>query len=246
MRTSLPQMTRIVQAIDESPKVRTLVLDADLEADPGQFVMAWLPGLDEKPFSLVRAKPVTLTIARVGPFSTALNAMSVGDRLWLRGPLGQPFTLPPSDVSGPVSRLLLIGGGYGVAPLHFLAECARTSGWAVDMVIGARTAADVIFVERFEALGVRVVIATDDGSRGERGVATDVAERLLDEAIYGAIYACGPEPMLEAVELLARRRALPAQLSYEQIMRCGFGVCGSCAREGWMVCSDGPVRHVTA
>jgi dihydroorotate dehydrogenase electron transfer subunit len=114
------------------------------------------------------------------------------------------------------------------------------------MVIGARTAADVIFIERFEVLGVNVVIATDDGSRGEPGVATDVAERLLDEASYGAIYACGPEPMLEAVEVLAWRRTLPAQLSYERVMRCGFGVCGSCAREGWTVCSDGPVRHVSA
>ena len=113
------------------------------------------------------------------------------------------------------------------------------------MVIGARTAADVIFAERFEALGVRVAITTDDGSMGQRGVATGAAERLLDEAGYGAIYACGPEPMLEAVERLARRRWLPAQLSYERYMRCGFGVCGSCAREGWLVCSDGPVRHVS-
>jgi dihydroorotate dehydrogenase electron transfer subunit len=246
MKTSLPRVARIVQAIDESAKVRTLVLDLYLEAAPGQFVMAWLPGVDEKPFSLVRAGPVTLTVARVGRFSTAIHTLGVGDRLWLRGPLGKPFTLPPAGALDDGSRLLLVGGGYGVAPLYFLAQCARASGWGVSMVIGARTAAGVIFVERFEALGVKVAIATDDGSRGGRGLATDVAERLLDKAGYGALYACGPEPMLEAVELLARRRALPAQLSYEGIMRCGFGVCGSCAREGWMVCRDGPVRHVSA
>jgi dihydroorotate dehydrogenase electron transfer subunit len=243
MKTSLPQMARIVELVDEGPKVRTLVLDLHLEADPGQFVMAWLPGLDEKPFSLVQAKPVTLTVARVGPFSMALHALSAGDRLWLRGPLGQPFTLPPIEATG--SRLLLIGGGYGVAPLHFLAECACTSGWEASMVIGAQTAADVIFAERFEALGVRVAITTDDGSLGAQGVATDAAERLLDEAIYRAIYACGPEPMLEAVERLARKWRLPAQLSYERYMRCGFGLCGSCARQGWLVCRDGPVRHVS-
>jgi hypothetical protein len=142
MKTSLPQVARILQAIDESPKVRTLVLDLHLEAAPGQFVMAWLPGVDEKPFSLVRAGPATLTVARVGPFSTAVHTLGVGDRLWLRGPLGQPFTLPRAGASGDGSRLLLVGGGYGVAPLYFLAECARTSGWAADMVIGARTAAD--------------------------------------------------------------------------------------------------------
>ena len=244
MKTSLPRMARIVKLIDEGPKVRTLVLDLRLEADPGQFVMAWLPGLDEKPFSLVRADPVTLTIARAGPFSSAIQALGTGERLWLRGPLGRPFTLPPSEPSGLRPPLLLVGGGYGVAPLHFVAERARLSGWTASMVIGARTAADVIFAGRFKALGVRVAITTDDGSMGQRSVATGAAERLLDEAVYGAIYACGPEPMLEAVELLARERRLPAQLSYERYMRCGFGVCGSCAREGWLVCSDGPVRHV--
>ena len=246
MKTSLPRIARVVDLVDEGPKVRTLVLDLKLEAAPGQFIMAWLPGLDEKPFSLVRAEPVTLTIARVGPFSTALHAMRVGDPLWLRGPLGQPFTLPPGAISSARTPLLLIGGGYGVAPLHFLAECARSSGWPASMVIGARTASDVVFANRFEALGVPVVITTEDGSMGLRGVVTDAAEQLLDGAACRAVYACGPEPMLDAVERLARRRGLPAQLSYERYMRCGLGVCGSCAREGWMVCSDGPVRHVAA
>jgi dihydroorotate dehydrogenase electron transfer subunit len=246
MNTSLPQVTRIVKVIDESPKVRTLVLDLHLDADPGQFVMAWLPGMDERPFSLVRAEPVTLTIARVGPFSAALCGLEGGDRLWVRGPLGRPFTLPPREAHRSRSQLLLIGGGYGVAPLHFLAECARASGWPVCMVIGARTAADVIFARRFQALGARVVVATEDGSLGEQGVATDAAERLLKDAAQEAIYACGPEPMLEAVARMSRRRRLPAQLSYERTMRCGFGVCGSCAREGWMVCRDGPVLHVGA
>ena len=246
MKTSLPRVARVVDLVDESPTVRTLVLDLKLEAAPGQFVMAWLPGLDEKPFSLARANPVTLTIARVGPFSTALHALRAGDPLWLRGPLGQPFTLPPAGPVSPRPPLLLVGGGYGVAPLHFLAECARGSGWDASMVIGARTASDVIFVDRFEALGTAVMVSTDDGSLGQPGVVTVAAARLLDGALYRAIYACGPEPMLDAVERLARERGLPTQLSYERYMRCGLGVCGSCARDGWMVCSDGPVRHISA
>ena len=246
MKTSLPQIARVVDLVDEGTKVRTLVLDLSMEASPGQFVMAWLPGLDEKPFSLVRADPVTLTVARVGPFSTALHGLRAGDPLWLRGPLGQPFTLPPDGPSVARSPLLLIGGGYGVAPLHFLAECARSSGWPVSMIIGARTASDVVFASRFEALDLPVAITTDDGSMGLRGVVTDAAKPLLDGAAYRAIYACGPEPMLDAVERLAHRWRLPAQLSYERYMRCGLGVCGSCARQGWMVCSDGPVRHLSA
>lgn len=248
MKTSLPQVACIVGVMDESATVRTLVLDLQVEAEPGQFVMAWLPGLDEKPFSLVRADPVTLTVARVGPFSSAIHALDVDDRLWLRGPLGRGFTLPGAPISNP--RILLIGGGYGVAPLYFLAERALAAGWTASMVIGARTAGDVVFAERFEVLGARVAVITDDGSREGKGVATDAAARLLAEARqkggggYQVIYACGPEPMLNAVEQLAQSHELPAQLSYERYMRCGFGVCGSCAREGWLVCRDGPVRNV--
>ncbi len=237
---SLPRVARIVSIAQESPKVRTLDLDLRLEADPGQFVMTWLPGVNEKPFSLVRADPVTLTVARVGPFSAAVHALNAGDRLWLRGPLGRSFALPGGDPG----RILLIAGGYGVAPLYFLAERATAAGWGVSVVIGARTAEEVIFTGRFAALGAQVAVTTDDGSLGRRGVATEAAADLLGEHEYRALYACGPEPMLEAVEALALSHNLPAQLSYERYMRCGFGVCGSCARGGWLVCRDGPVRHV--
>jgi dihydroorotate dehydrogenase electron transfer subunit len=251
--TSLPQVVQIVKRTDESPTVRTLVFDLALAADPGQFVMAWLPGIDEKPFSLVGANPVTLTIARVGPFTTSVFSLKAGHRLWLRGPLGQPFTLP--NLQSPIrlpsrptlhSPLLLIAGGYGVAPLHFLAERARAAGWGIDVVIGARTENDVVFAERFADLGARVAITTEDGSLGRQGLATDAAVRLLAHAKYQAVYACGPEPMLDAVKALAREHRLPIQLSYERYMRCGFGVCGTCAKQGWLVCRDGPVRTILA
>jgi dihydroorotate dehydrogenase electron transfer subunit len=257
MTVSLPRPTHIVDITGESPRVRTLVLDLRLDAQPGQFVMAWLPGVDEKPFSLVRADPASLTVARVGPFTSALFALGSGDRLWIRGPLGQPFTLPaqPSLADGVPpghqsklktlnSKLLLIAGGYGVAPLHFLAECALDAGWLASVVIGAQTAGDAIFADRFAALGARVTITTNDGSLGEPGLATDAADRLLAEGGHQALYACGPEPMLDAVEALARAHQVPAQLSYERYMRCGFGVCGSCAQEGWLACRDGPVRSI--
>jgi dihydroorotate dehydrogenase electron transfer subunit len=242
--TSLPQVAHIVAVVDESPTVRTFVFDLHLKADPGQFVMAWLPGVDERPFSLVRADPVTLTIARVGPFTTAVHALEAGDRLWLRGPLGHGFTLPPTPPSPSLCPILLIGGGYGVAPLSFLAERALAAGWEVSVVVGAQTAADVILAGQFAALGAQVAVTTDDGSLGRQGVVTDAAHHLLAAHDHQALYACGPEPMLEAVERLARSRCLPAQLSYERTMRCGFGVCGTCARNGWLVCRDGPVKYV--
>jgi dihydroorotate dehydrogenase electron transfer subunit len=244
MKTSLPQATRIASLTDESPKVRTLVLDLALEAGPGQFVMAWLPGVDEKPFSLVAARPVTLAVARVGPFTEQLFRLGAGDRLWIRGPLGRPFRLPEGSGRAREAGLLLVGGGYGVAPMHFLARRALAAGWAVTVVIGARTAADVVYHERFRALGARVVVTTDDGSLGQGGLATDAARHLLEEGDYCALYACGPEPMLAALESLARDEGIAGQLSYERYMRCGLGVCGSCSRQGWLVCRDGPVRDV--
>ena len=142
------------------------------------------------------------------------------------------------------NKLLLVGGGYGVAPLYFLAQRAASKGWSVSVVIGARSADDVVFAERFRSLGTDVVITTEDGSLGQRGLSTDAAADLVEQATYHTVYACGPEAMLESVEELAQARGVPAQLSYERYMRCGFGVCGSCARNSWLVCKDGPVRYI--
>lgn len=244
IKTSLPEVGRITSATQESERVRTLALDRRMKAEPGQYVMAWLPGVDEKPFSLVSADPVTLTIARVGPFTEAAHRLTVGDQVWVRGPLGHPFSLPEVGADGARGRLLMVAGGYGVAPLHFLADRARQEGWKVDVIVGARTAEDVIFVERFRALGAAVEVTTDDGSAGRRGVATDAAARLLEKDGYERLYACGPEAMLGAVQRLSELFGVPAELSFEQYMRCGLGVCGTCARQGWLVCRDGPVWRV--
>jgi dihydroorotate dehydrogenase electron transfer subunit len=190
-----------------------------------------------------------LTIARVGPFSEAIHRLSPGDPIWIRGPLGNPFTVGAAGEGELKPKAVLVAGGYGVAPLYFLAGYCLRAGWEVACVIGALSATDVVFVHRFAELGVGVSITTDDGSLGEKGMATDAAARLLEADSNSfpctALYACGPEPMLDAVEALARAYSLPAQLSYERYMRCGFGVCGSCSSEGWLVCRDGPVKHIT-
>jgi dihydroorotate dehydrogenase electron transfer subunit len=234
--TQLPHAYRIVEVRVENPTVRTFVLDGKMEADPGQFVMAWLPGIDEKPFSLSGADPIALTVARVGPFTTAMHELSAGDRLWLRGPYGRGFVV----CDGP---LMVICGGCGAAPLHYLAQVARRLEREVHVVLGARTAEGLFFQDRYAALGCAVHIATDDGSAGHRGTSIDLAVSLLDErkVAIQTLYACGPEPMLDAVRHVAKERGLPCQLSHEAYMRCGLGVCGSCAREGRLVCRDGPV-----
>jgi dihydroorotate dehydrogenase electron transfer subunit len=234
MRSGLPQPTKITKVIKESATVKTFVLEAALEADPGQFIMVWLPRVDEKPFSLVDADPVTITVARVGPFTEKLHRLRISDRIWFRGPLGRGFELKGK-------RILLIGGGCGVAPLAFLARRAVGVGQQITAVIGAQSRADLAFPQRFAELGCSVVLATEDGSAGVRGLATDVAESLLEQGGADAVYACGPEAMLDRVLELCRSHGLPCQLSLEKYMRCGLGVCGSCQREGMLVCRDGPV-----
>jgi dihydroorotate dehydrogenase electron transfer subunit len=235
-RGDLPQAYTLTAVRVETPTIRTFVLDGQIEAAPGQFVMAWLPRLDEKPFSLSGTAPIALAVDRVGPFTTAMHALAPGDRLWLRGPYGRGFGL--SD--GP---LMLVSGGCGVAPLLYLAQVARQAGHAVHAVLGARTASGLLLQDQFAALDCAVHLATDDGSTGVQGTSLDLAASLVDAGLVApaALYACGPEPMLEGVYCLAQRHSLPCQLSYEAYMRCALGVCGSCARGDCLVCRDGPV-----
>lgn len=232
----LPRTVRIAEIIEETRTVKTFVLDDALDAQPGQFVMLWLPGVDEKPISIAAPDPLTLTVAKVGPFSDALHQCKVGDKLGWRGPFGRPFQ---ADLTRPA---LLVGGGYGAAPLYFLAEQMMTGGIAPTVALGARRSDDLIFVERFRRLGVKLLLATEDGSLGVRGYVTEAIAQALAER--PAIYACGPEGMLVALHRLCREHDLPGQLSVERYMKCGFGVCGQCALDDLLVCSDGPVFDV--
>jgi dihydroorotate dehydrogenase electron transfer subunit len=216
--------------------------------------MAWLPGVGEKPFSIAAAEPLALTVAAVGPFSRAMHELSVGDRIWMRGPLGQGFRLDKKIGAG----LLLVGGGYGVAPLLFPAREAIAQGHKVEVCIGARTAKDVLLAKNFARAGAAVRVTTEDGSLGTRGLVTAAMEAAIAENRPGMVCACGPVEMLRAIDRLCERHALPCQLSWEAHMRCGIGLCGSCELlatasdseqlqqadgqgSGWLVCLDGPV-----
>jgi dihydroorotate dehydrogenase electron transfer subunit len=238
-----PQPARVLAINEENYRTRSITLDLRLDAQPGQFVMVWLPRFDERPFSLAGADPVMLTVAAVGPFSRALHGLRPGDQLWVRGPFGRGYTPVPST-----RRPLLVGGGYGVAPLAFLAERLLLSGQQPTVVIGARNTADILGVARFEALGpgaIRVITTTEDGTQGERGLATGPVERLAAAGEVDAIYACGPHGLLHALEGLARRLALPAQLSWEAAMGCAIGLCGLCEHgAGTLLCLEGPVLAI--
>lgn len=228
---------RLHQIMVENQRTRTFIFDMRWQAEPGQFLMAWLPRFDEKPFSLVNDDPVTITVARVGPFTARLHHMQVGDRVWLRGPLGHGF-----EIQG--EHLLAVGGGYGVAPLSFLTRRARQAGKKVTVVIGARSEKELFFVQRLQEEGARVLLTTEDGSAGEQGLVTALVAPLLANGEVDGVFACGPEGMLQAVADLAQRHGIPAQLSWEAYMRCGLGLCGACEHEGRLLCLEGPVMRV--
>ena len=239
-RFTLPTAARISAIEHDNYRTRTFVLDARLDAVPGQFVMAWLPRFDEKPFSLVSADPVTLMITAVGPFTRLVHELQVGDRLWLRGPFGSGFSVAATQ-----RRLALVGGGYGVAPLLWLARTQLGRAEAITPILGARTAEDLLYAERFEALiQSSPLLTTEDGSRGLYGRVTDALAPLLERGEIDGIFACGPHGMLGALERLGRQHGVPCQLSWEAYMRCAIGICGACEHDGAVLCLDGPVLSV--
>ena len=129
----LHQAYTICKISQDNQRTRTYTFDRALPGIPGQFVMVWLPGNTEKPFCLAGDDPLQITVVAVGPFTEVIHALKVGDRMWVRGPLGQGYR--PYG-----KRILLAGGGYGAAPLLFLARQAVASGMEVHACTGARTA----------------------------------------------------------------------------------------------------------
>lgn len=240
---TLPTAVTIADVQTDNYRTKTFVLDAKLDAYPGQFVMAWQPRFDEKPFSLVNADPVTLMITAVGPFSRLMHEKQPGDRVWIRGPFGNGFRVADGQ-----RRLALVGGGYGVAPLLWLARTQADVAESITAIVGARTADDLLYMDRFQAhfsaprrAPCAIHPTTEDGSAGQQGLVTHVLEPLLQAGQIDGIFACGPHGMLGALEKLAQQHNLPAQLSWEAYMRCGIGICGACEHDGTVLCLDGPV-----
>ena len=245
----LPRMSRIVEIRRETPLVKTFILDCDIDAEPGQFILLWLPGVDEKPMSIAGMSPLTISVARVGPMTMALHELQAGDSVGWRGPFGKPFRLERDR------RALLVAGGYGSAPLYALVRQALAHNMDVTAAIGARVADELLYADKFDELGVPLLLSTNDGSRGVRGFVTDAIRQHFIAPIANSpiqnpkskiqnpmtVYACGPERMLVALHALCRQQGWNGQLSVERYMKCGFGVCGQCALDDILVCVDGPV-----
>ncbi len=243
-KSGLPFSIRVIEVRDESRSARTLMFrrpesDPDVAASgdapdfnlsgfvPGQFVMVWIPRLDEKPFTISYLDDRTfgITVLKRGPFTKALHAMNPGDWVGFRGPYGRGFSLSAGGV--------VVGGGVGMATMATLIDRLDKP----KILQGARTADELLFLDRFPGMD----ISTDDGSKGRRGFVTDALAELISADRPAMVYACGPEPMMARVLQMCRDRCVPCQASLERFMKCGFGVCGQCCCDGRRVCRDGPV-----
>jgi dihydroorotate dehydrogenase electron transfer subunit len=219
-------------------------------ARPGQFVQiraAHGDGIDPllaRPISLCAADPATgeigLLFKIVGRGTALLAEFQPGETARLLGPIGRGFTVPET-----ASRIALVGGGVGMPPLYYLAATLHRTRpqVAVTLCYGGRTAADLLLLPAWEALGARLLLATDDGSRGHHGLVIDPFAAEITRFDYVA--ACGPRPMLRAVQQIALAKGIPGQLSLEARMACGVGACLGCVcgtiAGNKRICIDGPV-----
>jgi dihydroorotate dehydrogenase electron transfer subunit len=216
-------------------------------ARPGQFVMVKCDDLTlARPISIhqVDGENVALffSVLADGKGTAWLSQRVAGQRVQLLGPLGNGFTVDSNS-----RRLVLIGGGMGIAPLYFLAQTTVSQGKTVTLLMGAKTIS-LLYPQRLLPADVSVSVATEDGSAGHHGLITEIIERHASMA--DQVFACGPSPMYRQMAMNSRKYGLdmPVQVSLEANMACGHGVCYSCTlktRQGLkQVCKDGPVFHL--
>lgn len=239
-----PVALEIKKIVQENATTNTYVFEYPLGGKPGQFVMLWVPGVDEKPFSIAYddGKEFWLTICNVGSSTSDLFGLKVGDKVGIRGPFGTSYEFNDGD------HLALVAGGYGAAPMYFVAVEAMKKGCKVDFLVGARSEALLLYKERIENFeGVELHISTDDGSIGHKGYITDVLRDLLVKEKIDKVFTCGPELMMRAVAQIAEDGGAVCNMSVEKYMKCGFGVCGQCTIDdtGEAVCVKGPVMPWT-
>lgn len=235
-----PQMIEIKRIIDENEFVKTFVLDVSLGAKPGQFVNVWIPGVDEKPLSVAMddGKELLITFFAVGEATKELFKLQVGDKVGVRGPYGTHYGWEKGDT------LALVAGGYGAAPMYFVANEAVKDDCNIHFILGARSENLLLYVDRIEKLpNTTLHVATDDGSKGEKGYNTVLLENLLENEKVDRVFACGPEIMENRVKQICDEKSVAGWISVERFMKCGFGVCGHCCMDdtGDRVCKEGPV-----
>ena len=232
--------SQIVRIRTESSSVKTFMLTDKLcaKAKPWQFLMLWIPGVDEIPMSVLDAGDnlVSVSVKAVGDATLHLHSLEAGATVGIRGPFGNNFT----ESRG---RVLLVGGGTGTAPLLFLAKQLAAKTERLSFVEGAKTKEELLFVHELRGIcnEKSLITTTEDGTAGLQCMVTQPLASLLEKEKFDMIYTCGPEIMIKKIFEMTEKHKLPIEASLERLMRCGIGLCGSCMIGKYRVCRDGPV-----
>ncbi|MBU0721898.1 dihydroorotate dehydrogenase electron transfer subunit [Patescibacteria group bacterium] len=227
MKYDLPKNVRIINRTIENDQAVTLHLAVQIDFAPGQFLMIWIPGVDEKPFSIAGSdrEGVMITVRRRGNFSRRLSGLDVGASVGVRGPYGKAFKL--------AENCCLVAGGVGFACLAPIADLFSHA----PIFYGENTAKNRIYQKRFPRLNFYTV----DGSGGKKGVPTDDLEALIQQQGCKMVYCCGPEPLIVKTMRISQSLGVDCQVAIERYMKCGIGICGQCVCGPTRVCVDGPV-----
>ena len=233
--------TRIIENLKAVQDIYRLTVSVDMEGKPGQFIQVRLPSEEftlRRPFGIASIKNGQLTMfyRLVGRGTEFLSSCQSGDNINLLGPLGNSFNIIDGE------KILLVGGGLGLAPLMLAASCSKSA----DVLIGGKNADEANFwAAEFEGLGNKLFIATDDGSAGFNGFVTELLPDILNDNNYKKIFVCGPEIMMRKVAEIAQKNNIACQVSMEKRMACGLGACLSCSIDTIngrrKVCKDGPI-----
>ncbi|HIE18813.1 TPA: dihydroorotate dehydrogenase electron transfer subunit, partial [Candidatus Bathyarchaeota archaeon] len=204
------RIVKIHKVKTEAHNVKTIFFEDELSAsaEPGQFLMVWIPGVDEIPLSLSSASDrlASVTVKEVGEATHALNGMKKDSLLGIRGPFGSYFKIMGKNT-------LVVGGGIGAAPLLMLVKNLLSESVKTTFIIGAKTRSEILFKDQLTALhdehGLEVIFTTDDGTYGTKGLATEAAEKSLSKKKFDSICACGKEAMICKLYSLAKKHNIP-------------------------------------
>ena len=228
-----PVIVEIIETKSEAKDIKTFRFRYNKKVSPGQFFMVWIPGIDEIPMSASYTDNLKgVTVERIGEATSALHNLKAGDKIGIRGPYGNGFSTPKG-------KTLFVAGGTGIIPIASLVEKIKKKNAVV--VFGMKTKKKLFFIGRIKKSCSKLLISTDDGSSGWHGFASDLAKKVLGKEKFSQIITCGPEKMMKKILSLGLEYKIPVQASLERYMKCGIGICDSCAINGYHVCKDGPV-----
>ena len=229
-RIEIPVMIEINDIVKEGKSQTSFFFNHHIECKPGQFIMVWLPGVDEKPMavSYYKKNEFAFTSQAIGKFTSALEKLKKGDRLGIRGPYGNSFSIKENSC--------VVAGGVGMSSVSTLIDSLKNP----LIIYGARTKEHLIYMKRYTKKNM--LVTTDDGSFGIKGFTTDVLEEVLSKnRKIKVVYACGPEIMMKKIFDICQKYKIELEASLERMMKCGFGVCGACMINDRIVCMDGPI-----